>query len=211
MYNPSHFQESDPDVLAAFCRAHPLAALVTCTAGGTIDVNHIPIMLLDAGDEGLMLRGHVARANPLWGSIADGAEVLVVFGGAERYISPSWYPSKAEHGRVVPTWNYAVVHARGAIRFVHDVVWLRQLVEMLTDAQEAPRAQPWSVTDAPEEYVASRLRAIVGFEIAVSQLEGKFKASQNRPQADRAGVIEGLRDEQVAPAAREELVRAPRG
>lgn len=210
MYNPDHFRESDRTVLAAFCRSHPLAALVTCTPAGWLDVNHVPMALIETDGEQPLLRGHIARANPLWQGIADGTEILAVFGGAEHYISPSWYPSKAMTGRVVPTWNYAVVQARGTIRFVHDVHWLRQLVESLTDSQEATRLQPWAVSDAPEEYIARQLRAIVGFEIVVGRLEGKFKASQNRVEADRAGVGEGLRSEHVSSSDGAELVRAPK-
>jgi transcriptional regulator len=137
------------------------------------------------------LRGHVARANPLW-KRAAGAEVLVVFTGPQAYITPSWYPTKAETHKVVPTWNYTVVQARGPLRAIEDAPWLHALVSGLTAHHEAPRAQPWAVADAPDDYVQVMLRAIVGIEIELTQLVGKWKVSQNRNEADRNGVAAGL-------------------
>ena len=151
-------------------------------------------MQLLSGPDGLgLLRGHIARANPLWRLLESGASVLAIFLGTDHYVSPSWYPSKHEHGKAVPTWNYATVHVRGTIRFIDDPVWLRALVESLTDEHERHNVHPWKVTDAPADYIAGMVRAIVGFEILVSAIEGKFKASQNRSAADRAGVAEALR------------------
>jgi transcriptional regulator len=138
------------------------------------------------------LRGHVARANPLWQEFADGGEVLAIFHGPQAYVSPSWYPSKAEHGKVVPTWNYAVVHARGPLAVIDDPAWLRAFVGSLTAAHEAGRQPPWAVDDAPPEFVDQMLGAIVGFEIAITSLVGKWKASPNRSASDRTGVIDGL-------------------
>jgi transcriptional regulator len=156
--------------------------------------------LFDAGDGSAgLLRGHVARANPLWRE-ADGQEVLAVFHGPQGYVSPSWYPSKAETGKAVPTWNYTVVHARGVLRALDDGVWLRAFVDRLTRVHESPRAHPWRMTDAPEDYLEQMLRAIVGIEIAVVAIEAKWKVSQNRSAADRLGVATGLSGEATASA-----------
>ncbi len=190
MYLPTDFRESRLPVLHALMSAHPLATLVAVTADGIV-ANHIPL-LLEAGAEHGALRGHIARANPLWKQLADGAEVLAVFHGPEHYISPRWYPSKREHGQVVPTWNYAVVHARGALTWHHDEVWLRGLLEALTNRHESRFAEPWQVSDAPPEYLRKMLGAIVGFDIQLRELTGKWKASQNRSAADVQGVIAGL-------------------
>ncbi len=192
MYVPEHFHESRLDVLQAFIERHPLATLVASTAEG-LTANHIPMLAqLRAGGAGL-LRGHVARANSLWRELPDGAAVLAIFAGAEHYVSPNWYPSKREHGKAVPTWNYAAVHLKGSIRFIDDAVWLRALVGAQTEQHERGSTDPWHVGDAPADYVDRMLGAIVGFEIEVSAVTGKFKGSQNRSAADRAGVRAGLR------------------
>ena len=205
MYVPPHYRESRAEVLHGFIRRHPLATLVARTTQG-LEANHVPMELLaDAGS--IRLRGHLARANPLWREAIVQEPVLAIFTGADGYVSPSWYPSKREHGRVVPTWNYATVHARGSIRFVGEAVWLRAQVEALTDAQERGRTQPWRVGDAPEDYVAAMLRAIVGFEIEVSGLEGKFKSSQNKDAGDRAGVAAGFTARGLAGPDLDELLR----
>jgi transcriptional regulator len=138
---------------------------------------------------------HLARANPHWRDVADGAPALAIVTGAEAYVSPAWYASKSEHGRVVPTWNYSQVHLTGRLTVHHDPAWLRDAVTRLTEAHERPRPDPWSVTDAPEAYVGKQLRAIVGLELAVEKVEAKAKLSQNRSDADRAGVVRGLRAE----------------
>lgn len=187
MYLPSHFEQPDPQAIAALLRAHPLATLVSQGADG-LTADHVPLAF-DAATN--TLRGHVARANPVWRH-ADGAEVLAVFQGPQAYVSPGWYPGKAETHKVVPTWNYAVAHAHGRLRAVHDAPWLHALVSGLTDAHEAGRAPPWHVTDAPEDFVQQMLRAIVGIEIGVTRLVGKWKVSQNRSEADRLGVAAGL-------------------
>lgn len=205
MYIPAHYRESRPEVLHGFMRRHPLATLVTRTAGG-VDANHIPMELLLV-DGQPRLRGHVARANPLWREALADEPVLAIFTGAEAYVTPSWYPSKRMHGKVVPTWNYAAVHARGPIRFIDDAAWLRALVGSLTDAHERPRAAPWQVDDAPVDYVATMLRAIVGFEIEVRELVGKFKSSQNRDERDNAGVAAGLAATGISGEDADELVR----
>jgi transcriptional regulator len=181
MYVPDHFREDRPDVLQDAMRAISFATLIT--AG--MDANHLP-MLLQEG----MLRGHVARANPVW-KAGDGA-ALAIFLGPHAYVSPSWYPSKAETGKAVPTWNYLTVHARGPIRWIQDAAWLHAHVGALSDAHEAGRAEPWAAADAPAAYIDSLVRAIVGFEIRVEALEGKWKLSQNRSAADQGGVRDGL-------------------
>jgi transcriptional regulator len=206
MYTPRHFREPRPQVLRAFIARHPLGALISAGAYG-LTADLIPMQLLAHGEGPGLLRGHVARANPLWRALPPGALVLAQFQGAVHYVSPSWYPSKREHGRVVPTWNYAVVQARGAIRFFEDAAWLGPLVESLTDEHEQARSAPWRVADAPADYLGEMLAGIVGFEIALSSIEGKFKASQNRSAADRDGVREGLRAAGVPAADIEELCR----
>ena len=182
MYVPAHFEEKDPEVLRALIRAHPLGTWVT----SSLVVNHIPFLL-----RGDTLVGHVARANDVWKSLQG--ESVVIFQGPEAYVTPSWYATKREHCKVVPTWNYAVVHAHGMPRAIQDEDWLLALVTELTDTNEAREAHPWKVTDAPADYVRASLRAIVGIEIELTRLVGKWKASQNRRTEDRQGVIEGLR------------------
>lgn len=182
MYVPDHFREDRTDVLHQAVRDIAFATLVT----PGLDANHLP-MLLGEG----VLRGHVARANPVWKN--GDSEALAIFLGPHAYVSPNWYPSKAQTGKAVPTWNYLTVHARGTIRWISDADWLRTHVAVLSDAHEATREAPWKVGDAPASYIDSLLRAIVGFELAVTNLEGKWKLSQNRDAADRAGVKNGLR------------------
>ena len=201
MYRPAHFREDDPATIAAFIDAHALAVLVANAPAGLL-ANHIPLLRFEADGGGTVLRGHVARANDFWKVVPSGTEVLAVFAGADRYITPSWYPTKATSGEVVPTWNYTVVHAHGRIRFIDDANWVRPLVVALTERHEARRPAPWSIGDAPEPYIARMLGAIVGFEITVERLEGKVKASQNRTAAERDGVSAGL----VADGVPEDLV-----
>ena len=181
MYIPDAFREDRPEVLHGAMQLIGFATLVTTG----LEANHLPMLFQDG-----VLRGHVARANPVW-KTGDGA-ALVIFLGPHAYVSPSWYPSKAEAGKAVPTWNYITVHARGSIRWFQDADWLRAHVGTLSDTHEAGRAAPWAVTDAPAAYIDSLVRAIVGFEIAIETLEGKWKLSQNRSNADQTGVREGL-------------------
>ncbi len=190
MYLPRHFEQSDRAALAALTREHPFATLVS-TQGGALTADHLPLLYdADDGEHGT-LRGHVARANPLWQACA-GADLLAIFQGVQAYVSPSWYPSKKLTHKVVPTWNYMVLHAHGPLRVIEDKTWLHGLVSRLTSRHEAGRADPWGVVDAPEDYIEQMLRAIVGIEIAVTRLEGKWKLSQNRGEADRAGTAAGL-------------------
>jgi len=174
----------------ALMRQRPFAALVSSSANGLYGT-HLPTVLKDDGANGL-IECHLARANPHWKDLADGNEALMIFQGPEGYITPNWYPSKALHGKAVPTWNYAVVHAYGRPAVVQDKDWLRRHVTELTTQQEASEAQPWAVSDAPESYVDVMLRGIVGFRFAITRLEGKWKMSQNRQIPDREGVVEGL-------------------
>jgi transcriptional regulator len=209
VYRPTHFREDDPGTLAAFIDAHPLATLVMVTAEG-LTANHIPLLRTTGGAVDMVLRGHVARGNDIWKTVAADGATLAVFGGADRYISPSWYPTKALTGEVVPTWNYSVVHAHGRIRFIDDAAWVHALVVALTERHEATRPVPWAVSDAPETYVSKMVRAIVGFEITVERLEGKFKSSQNRTEGERRGVSAGLQAQGVASEIQSSLVRDPR-
>jgi transcriptional regulator len=207
MYLPQHFEESRVDVLHGLIHDHPLGALVTLTSRG-LDANHIPFEVDPEPAPLGTLRGHVARANPVWRDVSSDVEALVIFQGPGTYISPAWYPTKQETGKVVPTRNYAVVHAHGTPRFIDDRAWLRAFVEMLTNRHEAARRDRWHVTDAPADYIDKQLGAIVGLEIPIARLVGKWKMSQNRPAQDRAGVVEGLRQEGgQAGAAIADLVR----
>jgi transcriptional regulator len=191
MYIPQHFAETDRSVLHALIGAHPLGTWVTAGDDGLI-ANHIPFMVDAARGENGMLLAHVARANPIWRTFSATMPSLVVFQGADAYISPSWYPSKRAHGKVVPTWNYAVVHAYGMPRAIEDRGWLRAFLDKLVAVHETPLPAPWKVADAPADFVDSMLAMIVGIEIPIDRLVGKWKVSQNRPEPDKAGVIEAL-------------------
>ncbi len=212
MYTPKHFDESDTETLHALMRAQPLATLITLTSTG-LDANHLPLHLSSEPQSLGTLRGHVARANPLWKDFAAGVEVLAVFHGVQAYISPNWYPTKAEHGKAVPTWNYAVVHAHGTLKVIEHATWLRAHLDVLTAQQEASQTQPWQPSDAPADYLQKMMTAIVGIEIQISRLVGKFKMSQNQPAPNQVGVIEGLRAAAGAAntdmAAQVEQVMAP--
>jgi transcriptional regulator len=192
VYIPEKFRETRTEVLQGFVEQHPLATLVAQTSQG-LTANHIPLIAELSHPGGARLRGHIARANALWRDLAPQAPVLAVFTGHDAYVSPNWYPSKKEHGKVVPTWNYATVHVAGTIRFIEEADWLRGMVSELTDIHERTSAHPWQVSDAPADYIDAMLRAIVGLEITVTSAVGKFKGSQNRARADRDGVNAALR------------------
>jgi transcriptional regulator len=210
MYLPKHFEETRVPVLHDLIRAHPLAALVVLTASG-LDANHIPFEIDPDPAPFGTLRGHVARANPLARGLSGDAEALAIFQGPDEYISPSWYATKQETARVVPTWNYAVVHAHGPLRIIDDAAWLRGFVDTLTNRHERGRADPWKVSDAPADYVDAMVKAIVGIEIPLTRLVGKWKVSQNRPEPDRAGVVDALmRDGRESASAMARLVRGDR-
>ncbi|MBI2317742.1 MAG: FMN-binding negative transcriptional regulator [Betaproteobacteria bacterium] len=207
MYVPNHFQETDIGVLHRLIRAHPLGSLVTMTENG-LEANHIPFLLDTEPEPFGTLRCHVARANPLWREFSREVEALAIFQGPESYVSPSWYPSKREHGKAVPTWNYALVHGYGRISVIDDPVWIRAHLEGLVAQHEAGRPLPWKVADAPRDYIDAMVGAIVGLEIPLARLLGKWKVSQNRSPEDREGVVEGLASEGSESArAIAELVR----
>ncbi len=190
MYNPPSFNESRLEVQHALIKAFPLGLLITAVDARP-EASPLPFTL-NAEPEGLgVLQTHCSRANTHWQAI-DGADALVVFQGADSYITPAWYASKQEHGKVVPTWNYATVQARGTVRIIHDTEWLRTQVERLTHDHEAAREHAWQVTDAPAAYIEAHLKGIVGIEIVIASIEGKWKVSQNRSEADRHGVATGL-------------------
>lgn len=208
MYVPKHFAETRVAVMHELIRAHPLAAIVTLRAGG-LAAEHVPLEIdPDPAPYGTLL-GHVARANPMWRELAPETQALAIFQGPQAYVSPSAYATKRETGKVVPTWNYAVVHARCTLRAVEDPAWLRALVERLTRRHESGRDAPWQVADAPPDYVDQMVRAIVGIELEITELTGKWKVSQNRTARDRAGVVESLaREGGDAAAAMARLVAA---
>lgn len=192
MYLPSYFEEHDVDVMHALMRSHPLGTVVTVTPGG-LDANHIPLLVYREPGPFGTLRGHVARGNSLWRQ--NGTRTLVVFQGPEAFISPSWYPAKQEHGKVVPTWNYAVVHAHGTLRTIDDATWLRAHVEELTRTHESHRPLPWHITDAPADFIDQTIKGIVGIEMRIERLVGKWKVGQNRSDADREGAADALAKE----------------
>jgi transcriptional regulator len=192
MYNPPHFREDRQEILHDLIRRHSLATLVTLTAEG-LNANHLPMILDPEPVPWGTLRGHVARTNPLWRDFRPEVDALAIFQGPSTYITPSWYPSKQETGKVVPTYNYAVVHAHGPLKVVEDPNLLEKHVRALTLQHEASFAEPWNVNDAPPDFIRAMLNGIVGIEMPIGRLEGKWKMSQNRAPADRKGVIEALR------------------
>jgi transcriptional regulator len=192
MYTPKAFEVADLALLHAAMKQSELATLVTMTTQGLV-ATHLPLLLDEAKGEYGTLTGHVSRANLQWRETDPDAEALIIFPGLDTYVSPNWYPAKQETGRVVPTWNYAAIHAYGRLTFYEDPEWLRNMVTELTKRHEASFPAPWKVTDAPAVYIDSQLKAIVGFEFNIVRLEGKQKFNQNRSLEDRLGVIEGLR------------------
>ncbi|MBR0673232.1 FMN-binding negative transcriptional regulator [Neoroseomonas soli] len=193
MYNPPAFREDRPEVLREIMRAARLALIVSAAPdGGAPEATHLPLTLHENEGPHGTLYGHVAKANPHWKGLAAAGMARAIFTGPEAYVSPSLYPSKQEHERVVPTWNYVAVHAIGPVEVIEDAERLHAIVSRLTDRQEAPRAEPWAVTDAPEAFVAAQLKGIVGIVLRIETLIGKRKLSQNRSEADRAGVVAGL-------------------
>lgn len=204
MYLPDHYIETRPEELHRLMTEFPLGALVLQGPGG-LDANHLPFILdPHQGAHGHLL-AHVAKANPLWREVNDGDEALVIFRAANAYISPNWYPTKQEHHRTVPTWNYQVVHAHGTIWIREDEAYLRGVVARLTRDHEfqSGQAKPWKMTDAPREYIAQQLEAIVGLEIRISRLVGKWKLGQNREERDRLAAADalGARGDTVTSAA----------
>lgn len=197
MHCPSMFREERLDVLHDLVITHPLATLITTGSNGLM-ANLIPFTLHVGGEHGI-LRAHLARGNKQLDALREGAEALVVFQGQECYVTPSWYPSKAEHGKVVPTWNFAMVQVRGNPTVIDDSTWVRAQIDEMTNHHEGTRQHPWRVSDAPDDFIAAQLKAIVGIEIHIRSIERKWKVSQNRLPADCQGVISGLKAEGVCP------------
>lgn len=191
MHIQAHFSESRKPILHSLIQKHPLATFIVYR--DEIVIDHIPLVLEDVGEHGI-LRGHVPKANDLWKALGNGQQAVAVFQGPEAYITPSWYPSKYKHGKAVPTWNYVVVHAHGVPLAVHDRDWLMTHLNQLTDQQESGRNSPWKVSDAPTDFTDKMLEMIVGIEMPISALIGKWKVSQNRLPADKFGVAADLRE-----------------
>jgi transcriptional regulator len=191
MYSPSHFAETRNDVLHGLMRDCPLAMLVTCSVRG-VEADLLPLLLRPELGEFGELHGHVARANSLWRDHPEDVDVLAVFQGPQAYVSPNWYPTKREHGKAVPTWNYITVQARGRLQIVDEPTWKRDLLDTLTATHESSQASPWQISEAPPDYIEKMLNAIVGIRLVITELNGKWKVSQNQPAANRAGVIEAL-------------------
>jgi len=209
MYQPPHFIETRQDVLHGLIQAHPLGLLISNGTDGPV-ANAIPFLLdAEAGPNG-RLRAHLAKANPQWRLLAENpaSPVLVVFQGADAYVTPSWYETKRETGKVVPTWNYAIVQVRGTVKVIDDAEWIAQQITELTLSQEGAREEPWAVTDAPPTFIQSQIKGIIGLEIEITEISGKWKVSQNRPVADRAGVAEGLESEVADASDMARLVRS---
>ena len=189
MYTPPAFQEDEPAAIRKIIREARLSTLITATSEGLV-ATPLPLLLADEGEQGV-LYGHVAKANPQW-CLQPIGDALATFYGPDAYVTPSWYESKREHGKVVPTWNYVAVHVYGPVEFFEDEDRLYDVVTRLTDLHESSRAEPWAVTDAPAEFIKSQFLGIVGLRLPITRVEGKRKLSQNRPPADRAGVAAGL-------------------
>jgi transcriptional regulator len=192
MYLPPQFREDRPDGLFNLIKHHPLGLVVSTGAGG-LQANLVPWVVYPEEGEHGVLRGHVARANPQWRELIALSECLVVFQGPQAYVSPSWYPSKGESHRVVPTWNYVTVHVWAEVRLCEDAAWLRRQLDDLTDVHEGKQLRPWRVGDAPDDFVAAQMKGIVGLELLITRKVGKWKLSQNRSVTDQRGVIDGLR------------------
>jgi transcriptional regulator len=192
MYIPHANVEHRPETMLEFIESRAFGALITASPAEGLFATHLPLVLDRARGEHGVLEGHVARGNPHHRLALASGEALVIFQGADAYVTPTWYAAKAEHGRVVPTWNYVAVHAYGALRFVDDVGFLARHLEALTTRHESDRERPWSTTDAPPEYIEQLRRGIVGVEITITRLEGTWKMSQNRSDADIDGVVQGL-------------------
>jgi transcriptional regulator len=213
MYQPPHFREDRREVQHALMQNHSLGLLITAGPEG-LQANFIPFLIDALASEHGTLRAHLARANPQLRELAAVEECLVVFQGPQTYVSPSLYPTKQETGKVVPTWNYITVHAWGRPRVMDDAAWIRNQVDDLTRHKEAERAAPWQVSDAPEPFLAAQMKGIIGLEIPIARIEGKWKVSQNRNAADQAGVAAGLRGsgedaDQIAAMVAERIKPAP--
>jgi len=195
MYIPQSFKQGNPKELKKAIKDYPFASLITQSKSG-LEANHIPFILRENESKGkTVLQGHIAKANPLWQNVDNQSEVLTIFNGPNCYISPNHYPTKKESGKAVPTWNYLVVHVKGILSCTHDPVWIYNMINNLTNEHESGRPEPWSIKDAPEEYIQKMIPAIVGLEIDILSIEGKWKLSQNQPEQNQQGVIDGLQQE----------------
>jgi len=199
LHIPKSNQETNISTLHSVIKENPFAAWTTISEG-KITANHIPFVLDENKGEFGTLTGHVARANPIWKTFSKDLESVIIFQGDHSYITPSWYPTKKEHGKAVPTWNYAVVHAYGNPNVIEDREWLLTHVNELTDTHESNQKQPWKVSDAPDEYINKLVKAIVGIEIPINRLVGKIKLGQNRSKSDQLGMVEGLSNEDSSQA-----------
>lgn len=193
MYIPTKFQQEDTNDLKSMMAKYPFATLISHSDSG-IEVEHIPLFL-DEANEKHVLQGHIAKTNPLWKNVKDKSEILIIFNGPNCYISPNYYPSKQENGKAVPTWNYTAVHVKGVVSYIHDDKWKLAMLNNLTDLHEAKQAVPWSIKDAPQEYIFKMLSAIVGLEIDILSITGKWKVSQNQSQENKRGLLLGLSQE----------------
>ncbi|MEP5759697.1 MAG: FMN-binding negative transcriptional regulator [Litoreibacter sp.] len=199
MRQPPIFSEDRIEVMQELMVAHPFATIVS-SATGILSADHVPLVLHDGEGQHGVLRGHIAITNPLFRETDGPIDVLTLFQGPQTYVTPSWYASKKEHGKVVPTWNYVVVHARGALEFTQDTSWLLRHLNDLTAQHESHRPEPWTVSDAPDDFIARQLRGLVGFEIAIADIQGTWKVSQNKDLSDWKGVRDGLENSDDANA-----------
>jgi len=190
MFIPRTFKQDNIEDLLQLMAQYPFATLITLSETG-IDATHLPMFVVKEADK-YHLKAHIAKANPLWKSVKNGSDVLVTFHGPNCYISPNHYPTKKQTGKAVPTWNYVVVQVKGTISFIHDSEWIYNAIETLTNIHESAQLQPWSISDAPDEYIQKMIPAIVGIEIEVTSITGQWKLSQNQPQVNQYGVVEGL-------------------
>ena len=190
MHIPSKFKQNEQSQLISIMREYPFATLVTHSTSG-IEATHLPVVFVEAEGK-YSIQAHIAKANKIWKSVEEGAEILLIFNGPNCYVSPNYYPTKKETGKAVPTWNYVVVHVKGSISFIHDEKWIYNMIDSLTKEHESKQDLPWSISDAPETYINKMLSAIVGIEIAVDSIEGQWKLSQNQPEVNKLGVIQRL-------------------
>ncbi len=190
MYIPKNFEQHDVSKLKALIAEYPLATLITHSEQGLV-ANHIPFIFESCNGRN-HLQGHIAKTNPLWKEVKDGSEILAIFHGPDCYISPNYYPTKKEHGKAVPTWNYVVAHVKGYLSFIHDLEWNLNIINKLTEQQESNQKKPWSTNDAPKDYIEKMLSAIVGVDIHIHSITGKWKASQNQANINKQGIIDAL-------------------
>lgn len=199
MYVPKHFQENDDSNVLTLIQQKVLGTLIVNDTDG-LCANHLPFVAVETEGQLRGLQAHIPRANPLSRQADNEIDCLAIFQLADGYISPSWYATKREHGKVVPTWNYAVAHVHGTLRIIDEPQWVRSQLDRLTDLNERYMAQPWSVEDAPDQYIDQMIKALVGVEIEVRKIESKFKCSQNQPQANKQSLLDTIHKDQIAPA-----------